>query len=89
MFISTQEKKHLLDQVKIISELLKDFSLASSEITMLKARIKVLEANQVYAKKPKKPMTAAQKAKQREYQKAYNERQKAKKLAQGEPNVGS
>jgi hypothetical protein len=85
MFISYAEKKFLQSELKGAFQLI---SALSTDITMLKAKIKVLEAKQTDTKKPKKPMTAAQKAKQRQYQKAYNDRQKAKKLAeQGKTNV--
>ena len=87
MFISYAEKKFLQSELKGAFQAI---SLLSTDITMLKAKIKVLEAKQVDTKKPKKTLTAAQKAKQRQYQKAYNERQKAKKLAaQGNTNVSS
>ena len=75
MFISNADKQYLLDQVKA---LVKDMNAASTEITMLKAKVKVLEGIQ----KVKKEMTEAQKAKQREYMKAYKARKKAEKLAQ-------
>lgn len=75
MFISNADKQYLLDQVKA---LVKDMNAASTEITMLKAKVKVLEGIQ----KVKKEMTEAQKVKQREYMKAYKARKKAEKLAQ-------
>ncbi len=75
MFISNADKQYLLDQVKA---LVKDMNAASTEITMLKAKVKVLEGIQ----KVKKEMTEAQNAKQREYMKAYKARKKAEKLAQ-------
>ena len=97
MFISRDEKKYLFDQIKSLAS---DQSLMSSEIIVLKGKLKAAEGNIFVLKqivefnktksKPKKILTAAQKAKQREYQKAYNERQKAKKLAaQGNTNVSS
>ena len=92
MFISNQEKKYLFD---VIQGLIKDMSLASSEIIVLKAKLKAAEVNifvlkQVVdsniissAEKPKlkKPKTAAQKAKQAEYMRKYTARKRAEKLA--------
>jgi len=83
MFISNQEKKYLFDQIKSLS---KDMSLAASEITMLKARVKVITGVPpadwaVTPKKPKKPTTIAQKAKQREYMRRYKAKKAAEKLA--------
>jgi hypothetical protein len=57
MFISKTEKNYLLGQVKIISSLVKDMSLAASEITMLKAKIRVLESKVPEPKKPRKKHT--------------------------------
>ena len=78
MFISKQEKQYLFDQIKGLS---KDMSLAASEITYLKAKIKILEAKPEPVVKPKKPTTIAQKAKQREYMKRYKAKKAAEKLA--------
>jgi hypothetical protein len=78
MFISNEEKKYLFDQIKTLS---KDMSLAASEITFLKAKIKVLEAKPASVVKPKKPKTAAQKAKQAEYMRRYTAKKRAEKLA--------
>ena len=62
MFISNDEKKYLFDQIKALA---REQSSAMTEITFLKAKIKVLEGKPapVVAKKPK---TAAQKKKQAE-----------------------
>ena len=82
MFISNEEKKYLFDQIKLVAALSKDMSLAASEITMLRAKVKVLEARPIPAVKkkyPKKPLTPAQKLKQREYMRTYNAKKKAKK----------
>ena len=57
MFISKAEKEHLLSRDKIIASLVKDMSLAASEITMLKAKIKVLEGKVPEPKKPRKKRT--------------------------------
>jgi len=78
MFISKEEKQYLFDQIKGLS---KDMSLAASEITYLKAKIKVLDAKPTPVVAPKKPKTAAQKAKQRQYMRTYNAKKKAAKLA--------
>jgi len=84
MFISNDEKKYLFDRIKLVEALTKDMSLAASEITMLRAKIKVLEVRPVAAVKkkyPKKPLTADQKIKQAEYMRRYNAKKKAAKLA--------
>jgi hypothetical protein len=80
MFISKEEKQYLFDQIKGLT---KDMSLAASEITMLRAKIKVLMGAPAPAPvvKPKKPTTIAQKAKQREYMKRYKAKKAAEKLA--------
>ena len=77
MFISKDEKKYLFDQIKSLS---KDMSLAASEITFLKAKIKILDGKPavVVAKKPK---TLAQKKKQAQYMRTYMAKKKAAKLA--------
>ena len=54
MFISNADKQYLIDQVKA---LVKDMSLAASEITVLKAKIKVLEGKVLEPKKPRKKHT--------------------------------
>ena len=88
MFISNDEKKYLFDQIKALA---REQSLLSTEITVLKGKLKAAEGNifvlkQVVefnkdAPKPKKPKTAAQKAKQREYMRKYNAKKRAEKLA--------
>lgn len=88
MFISNQEKKYLFD---VIQGLIKDMSLASSEIIVLRGKLKAAEGNIFVLKqivehnktsaKPKKPKTAAQKAKQREYMRKYTAKKRAEKLA--------
>lgn len=72
MFISNKEKLHLIDRVKLVDALIKDMSFMSTEITMLKAKVKVLEG----VKKPKKVVSEAQKAKQREYMRKYKAKKK-------------
>ena len=82
MFISNEEKKYLFDQIKLVAALSKDMSLAASEITMLRAKVKVLEAKPapvVKKKYPKKPLTAAQREKQRQYMRTYLAKKKAQK----------
>ena len=90
MFIYKAEKEEMQ---RSITYLLGEFSKLYSEFLFLKAKVKVLEEKKPTAVKPKKKMTAAQKAKQRQYQKAYNERKKAKamaaKLLTEESNVSS
>jgi hypothetical protein len=88
MFISNEDKQYLFDKAKLAESLIKEVSLMASKITSLTAKVLILEQELVKPKKVKKPMTAAQKAKQREYQKAYNERKKAK-LTEGNTNVSA
>jgi len=93
MFISNDEKKYLFDQIKGLA---KEQSLMSSEITLLKGKLKGAEGNIFVLKqiidmnrissvlekqKTKKPKTEAQKAKQREYMRKYMAKKKAEKLA--------
>ena len=78
MFISKEEKQYLFDQIKGLS---KDMSLAASEITYLKAKIKILDAKATPVVAPKKPKTLAQKKKQAEYMRTYMAKKKATKLA--------
>jgi hypothetical protein len=86
MFISNDEKKYLFDQIKALA---REQSSAASEIIVLKAKLKAAEGNIFVLKeitnqnkvKPKKPKTADQKAKQREYMRKYVARKKAEKLA--------
>jgi len=77
MFISKDEKKYLFDQIKALA---REQSSAVTEITFLKAKIKVLEGKPapVVAKKPK---TLAQKKKQAQYMRTYMAKKKAAKLA--------
>jgi hypothetical protein len=81
MFISSQEKKSIHNR---LSELTTIIDKLTTEVVILSAKVKVLENKKPEEAKParkKKPMTAAQKAKQRQYQKAYNERKKAQAMA--------
>ena len=81
MFISNSEKENIHTGILYLhSELAK----LKDEILFLSTKIKVLEEKKPEVAKParkKKPMTAAQKAKQRQYQKAYGERKKAQAMA--------
>ena len=86
MFISNFEKSDIQNALKSLRAVVAE---TTTEILYLKAKVKALEEKPVKVKKPKKPLTAAQKDKQRAYQKAYNERQKAKKLAEGNTNVSA
>jgi hypothetical protein len=88
MFISNDEKKYLFDQIKALA---REQSIMASDITFLKAKLKTSEGNILVLKqivefnrtspKPKKPKTAAQKAKQAEYMRKYTARKRAEKLA--------
>ena len=78
MFISNDEKKYLFDQIKALA---REQSSAVTEITFLKAKIKILDAKSAPVAKPKKPKTAAQKLKQRMYMRTYMAKKKAAKLA--------
>ena len=76
MFISSTEKTNIQNAIESLR-----FGLASAttDILTLKAKINQLERDAVKpvkVKKPKKVMTAAQKAKQREYQRLYKARKK-------------
>jgi hypothetical protein len=78
MFISIEEKKRIFDK---IDGLTSHNERLATEILVLKAKVKVLEARPVPTVKkkyPKKPLTAAQKIKQREYMRKYNAKKKAK-----------
>ena len=78
MFISIEEKKRIFDK---IDGLTSHNERLATEILVLKAKVKVLEAKPAPVVKPKKPKTLAQKAKQREYMRKYVARKKAEKLA--------
>ena len=76
MFISNEEKTNIQHAIESLR-----FGLASAttDILTLKAKINQLERDAVKpvkVKKPKKVMTPAQKAKQREYQRLYKARKK-------------
>ena len=76
MFISNEEKTNIQNAIESLR-----FGLASAttDILTLKSKINQLERDAVKpvkVKKPKKVMTPAQKAKQREYQRLYKARKK-------------
>jgi len=84
MFISSYEKAFLNRKIATLTEELEG---VRKELFILHQSVSALMKIKT---KGKKPMTAAQKEKQREYQRAYNARQKAKKLAeQGNINVSA
>lgn len=87
MFISNDEKKYLFDQIKALA---KEQSSTASEITFLKAKIKVLEANKkasVVIEKPKKDIADEdRRARQRMYARKYYAKKQLEKKAQ---NVSS
>lgn len=87
MFISNDEKKYLFDQIKALA---KEQSSMASEITFLKAKIKVLEANKkanTVIEKPKKDIADEdRRARQRMYARKYYAKKQLEKKAQ---NVSS
>ena len=96
MFISTEEKKTIIQKIDGLTTQCENLAF---EVIGLMAKVKKLEAPKpVKVKKPKKVLTAAQKAKQREYQRLYKARKKeeadawafAQQLAkEGTPNVSA
>ena len=76
MFISSSEKEKIHEGITLLCA---EVAKLKTEIIVLIAKIKVLEGTKT---PPKKQTTAAQKAKQREYMRAYKARKKAEKLAQ-------
>ena len=98
MFISKAEKDLIQ---KTLDDCAKAMSTAMIDIKILNAKVEQLEKDAVKpvkVKKPKKVMTPAQKAKQREYQRMYKARKKQEendwKLVQqlateGTPNVSA
>ena len=76
MFISKAEKDLIQ---KTLDDCAKAMSAAMIDIKILKAKVEQLERDAVKlvkVNKPKKVMTPAQKAKQREYQRLYKARKK-------------
>ena len=98
MFISTEAKTKIVSDLDLAT---KQISALITSVATLQKRVADLESTTVKMSKPKKPkkvMTAAQKAKQREYQRMYKARKKQEendwKLVQqlateGTPNVSS
>lgn len=86
MFISNFEKSDIQNALKSLRSVVAE---TTTEILYLKAKIKALEEKPVKVKKPKKPLTLEQKAKQREYQKMYKARKKAELETQGTTNVSA
>ena len=83
MFISTKEKQRideLLDRAR--GQIL----TLEERISILEHKLEKLESRPV---KVKKPMTEEQKAKNRDYQRAYQARRKAQKLTEGNTNVSA
>ena len=86
MFISNEEKRYLFDQIKQLATLAEKVDKLESQVIFWQAKTRSLEGridtvNQIATTKPKKPKTAAQKAKQREYMRKYTARKRAEKLA--------
>ena len=76
MFISTEAKTKIVSDLDLAT---KQISALITSVATLQKRIADLESTTVKMSKPKKPkkvMTAAQKAKQREYQRLYKARKK-------------
>lgn len=98
MFISTEAKTKIVSDLDLAT---KQISALITSVATLQKRVADLESTTVKpvkVKKPKKVMTAAQKAKQREYQRLYKARKKQEendwKLVQqlateGTPNVSA
>ena len=76
MFISTEAKTKIVIDLDLAT---KQISALITSVATLQKRVADLESTTVKMSKPKKPkkvMTAAQKAKQREYQRLYKARKK-------------
>ena len=76
MFISTEAKTKIVSDLDLAT---KQISALITSVATLQKRVADLESTTVKPVKPKKPkkvMTAAQKAKQREYQRLYKARKK-------------
>jgi hypothetical protein len=76
MFISSSEKEKIHEGITLLCA---EVAKLKTEIIFLTAKIKVSEGAKVT---PKKQLTAAQKAKHREYMRKYTARKRAEKLAQ-------
>ena len=76
MFISTKEKEKINEGITMLCA---EVAKLKTDIIFLTAKVKALEG---VKPTPKKQTTATQRAKQREYMRAYKARKKAEKLAQ-------
>jgi hypothetical protein len=76
MFISSSEKEKIHEGITLLCA---EVAKLKTEIIFLTAKIKASEGAKTT---PLKHTTAAQKANQREYMRAYKARKKAEKLAQ-------
>lgn len=84
MFISREEKRYLFEQIKLLADMADRVQKLESQVIFWQAKTRALEGKvdtlfSIAATKPKKPKTAAQKAKQREYMRTYNAKKKAQK----------
>jgi len=87
MFISSYEKQKINDKLNKLEEIL---NKAVTENIMLSAKIKVLEEKvaTLVVKKERKKLTEEQrKAKQREYNRRYNQKKRLAKKALNELNA--
>ena len=85
MFISKADKQRIEAQLDTARH---HIVLMESRIALLENALKQIAIKPIRAKKPKKVLTAAQKAKQREYQRMYKARKK-QELTQGNTNVSA
>lgn len=89
MFISNDEKRYLFEQVKLLTALAEKVEKLESQVIFWQAKTRSLDGKvdtlyQIASQKPtkpKKPKTAAQKAKQAEYMRKYTAKKRAEKLA--------
>lgn len=90
MFISSEEKKYLFDQIKQLTTVTEKLDKLQSRVIFWEAKVRSLETkvdtlNQIALhksakpKKPKKPLTDAQRIKQAQYMKAYHAKKRAEK----------
>jgi hypothetical protein len=73
MFISTEAKTKIVSDLDIAA---KQISALVTVVAVLEKKVAQLEALRVKVKKTKKVLSPEQKAKQREYQRAYKARRK-------------
>lgn len=76
MFISNNERIQLRTDIETLCKIIGDLN---TEVVYLKAKVKVLEGKKAAQAKPKKQMTEAQRAKQREYAKRYQAKKRMEK----------